>query len=249
MQTEPFTVLYQDDYLVAINKPANMLVHRSKLDRHETTFVLQELRNQIGQHLYAAHRLDKPTSGVLLFALNPEIAADLGQQFEQREIEKRYWLVVRGHTADKGVIDHPLVPKDDFLSRKKRLGQATQKKPPQQAITEYKTLDRVDIPVEVDRYPSSRYSLVEASPKTGRKHQLRRHFKHLSHPIIGDPKYGKSRHNRYFADELGCGRLLLHSTYLKFTHPVTRQSVEVSHLPSGSFIEVLLRLDMGGAYF
>lgn len=240
--TPSFPILYQDEHLIAINKPADILVHRSKLDNHETRFVLQELRNQINQHVYPIHRLDKPTSGILLFALNPEIAAALSLQFEERAVEKRYWLLVRGYTEDSGSIDHPLVPKDDFKSRNKRLGKEVKVKPAKEAITEYKTLWKVEIPFPVDKYPCSRYSLVEAAPKTGRKHQLRRHFKHISHPIIGDPKYGKSTHNRYFSDRLDCNRLLLHSQYLSFIHPVSNEKIEIEQKPTGRFLSVLNQL-------
>ncbi len=175
------------------------------------------LRDQIGQYVYPVHRLDKPTSGVLLFALSAEIARRLTQTFTDKQVEKRYLAVVRGYTEVSGVIDHPLQERPDKLSDR----QARTDKPPQPAVTDYRRLATLELPVRVDRYPSSRYSLIEASPRSGRKHQIRRHFKHLSHPIIGDTSYGKSKHNRLFVERFGCHRLLLHATHLVLPHPLS----------------------------
>jgi tRNA pseudouridine65 synthase len=212
-------IVYQDDYLVAINKPAGLLVHRSNIDRHETRFALQLLRDQLGQHVYPLHRLDKPTSGVLLFALSTDIARDVSSQFSNNLIDKTYLAVLRGWCPSAGKIDHPLKQQLDKMTDRK----ARRDKPPQSAFTDFKQLATVELPFEVDRYPQSRYSLVEAYPKTGRKHQLRRHFKHISHPIIGDPKHGKSSHNRFFQQQFDCHRLLLSCTQLSFKHPVSQE--------------------------
>lgn len=239
-----FPILYQDEHLVVIDKPAGMLVHRSNIDRQENLFVLQELRNQLERRVYSVHRLDKPTSGILIFGLDSDSAALLSEQFAQREVLKRYWMLCRGYVPEAGEIDHALVPHDDFKSRNKRQGKEVTAKPAQEAVTRYKTLATVEIPVLIDKYPASRYSLVAAEPKTGRKHQLRRHFKHISHPIIGDPRYGKGTHNRYFAEHMGCARLLLHAQYLGFKHPVSRQLVEIECMPKGIFSEVLQKLGL-----
>lgn len=206
-------ILYQDQRLVAIHKPAGLLVHRSELDRHETRFAVQMLREQIGQWVWPAHRLDRGTSGVLLFALDPATAGMVGRQFEAQEVEKTYLAVVRGHPPEAGDIHHPLVrPKDD-REIKRDPG------PPQPAHTRYRRLATVELPYPVDRYPTSRYALVELHPETGRRHQLRRHLKHISHPIIGDATYGKGRHNRLFAELFGTPRLLLACTGLALNHP------------------------------
>lgn len=189
------------------------------IDRHETRFALQEVRNQIGQRVYPLHRLDKPTSGVLLFALSPEIAKRMGQQFESNSVKKNYLAVVRGYAPESGVIDHALKEElDKMTDRKARLD-----KPAQDALTEFTRLATVEIPVAIDRYPQSRYSLVEAQPKTGRKHQIRRHMKHIAHPIIGDAKHGKGNHNRYFATHFGADRLLLACIEMEVIHPVSGQ--------------------------
>ena len=244
MSDSNFPILYKDEHLVAIDKPADMLVHRSNIDRQERRFVLQELRNQLDLRVYPIHRLDKPTSGILMFGLDTDSAALLSEQFAQREVLKRYWMLCRGYTPDADEIDYALVPRDEFKSRNKKLGKEVVVKPAQEAVTTFKTLARVEIPILIDKYPASRYSLVEAQPKTGRKHQLRRHFKHISHPIIGDPRYGKSTHNRYFSENLGCDRLLLHAQYISFRHPISKQSVEIQCMPNGIFNDVLGQLNL-----
>ncbi|MEL6115477.1 tRNA pseudouridine(65) synthase TruC [Photobacterium sp. SP02] len=211
-------ILYQDDYLVAVNKPAGMLVHRSWLDRHETRFVMQTLRDQLGgQHVFPLHRLDKPTSGVLLFALSSEMAAEMMPKFAGREVKKTYHAVVRGWVKEAAVLDYPLKEELDKMSDKRAL----QDKAPQEAVTAYRPLARVETPIPVGRYATSRYTLVEMKPETGRKHQLRRHMHHLSHHIIGDVNHGDGRHNRMFREHYDCHRLMLHASALQFIHPVT----------------------------
>lgn len=167
--SEALPVLYRDDWLIAVHKPAGLLVHRSALDRHETRFALQMLRDQIGRPVYPAHRLDKGTSGVLLFALDREVGRALAARFEGGEVEKRYLAVVRGHPPEAGVVDHALAPLADDHA-----GLASGR--PRTAVTRYRRLARVELPHRVDRYPTSRYALVELLPSTGRRHQLRRHM-------------------------------------------------------------------------
>ncbi len=208
-------IIFQDAYFVAINKPAGLLVHRSDLDRYESRFALQMLRDQIGQRVYPLHRLDKPTSGVLLFALTPEAARELSPAFNDGRICKTYLTVVRGYTDTWGCIDYPLKEKLDRMTD----GRAFPYKAPRSAITEFRRLATIELPLAIDRYPTARYSLLEAQPKTGRKHQIRRHMKHISHPIIGDSTHGKGDHNRLFKTRFGCDRLLLAATALTFLHP------------------------------
>ena len=223
-ESEILEILYQDEYLVAVNKPSGLLVHRSMIDRHETRFAMQIVRDQIGQHVFPVHRLDKPTSGVLVFALSSEVARLMGEKFQQAGgVEKSYLAVVRGIPPEAGVVDHALKEKHDKMTDRK----ARKDKPPQEAVSEYRRLATVEIPVQIDRYPASRYSLVEVQPKTGRKHQVRRHMKHIAHPIIGDAKHGKGNHNRYFAEHFGADRLLLACTEMGFRHPVTGNKVVI----------------------
>ncbi|WP_034457507.1 tRNA pseudouridine(65) synthase TruC [Buttiauxella noackiae] len=210
-------IIYQDEWLVAVNKPSGWLVHRSWLDRYETVFVMQTVRDQIGKHVFTVHRLDRPTSGVLLMALSSEVAHLLSQQFENHQIQKRYHAVTRGWLEDDAVLDYPLVEELDKIADKK----ATQDKEAQPAVTHYRGLATVEMPVPVGRYPTARYSLVELEPKTGRKHQLRRHMSHLRHPMIGDSKHGDLRQNRAAAEHFGCQRLMLHASQLSLNHPVT----------------------------
>ncbi len=232
------SVIYQDNYLVAINKPSGLLVHRSNIDRHETRFALQLLRDQLGQHVYPVHRLDKPTSGVLLFALSSEIARVLSEQFASNNVKKAYLAVVRGYCPEQGTIDHALTEQFDKMTDKR----SRRDKPAQQAVTHFKRLATVELPFYVDRYPQSRYSLVEAQPETGRKHQIRRHFKHIAHPIIGDAKHGKGLHNRFFQSQFGCYRLLLACTSMTLTHPVSHEVLPLKAELDQSFTDTLEQL-------
>ncbi len=219
-------IIYQDNDLVAIHKPSGLLVHRSHIDPHDNKNAMHLLRDQLGQWVYPVHRLDKPTSGVLLFALSAEIARSMCEQFEAGEVNKIYQAVVRGYLFESCVIDHPLKSIADFKQHKKTLSQVEAK----ESITEFRCLAKMELPVCIDKYPTSRYSLVELNPKTGRKHQLRRHMKHISHPIIGDPKYGKSKHNNFFVQMFACRRLLLAATDLEFVHPVNLTNIAI-HCP------------------
>ncbi|MDX3774496.1 tRNA pseudouridine(65) synthase TruC [Chromatiaceae bacterium AAb-1] len=218
------TILYQDDWLVAVDKPAGMLVHRSFLDKHETRFVMQTLRDQLGQHVYPVHRLDRPTSGVLLFALSADVARMLSEQNAAQKWRKGYLAVVRGYIEQSGELDYPLVEELDRIADK----YARQDKAAQQAITRYQPLQQTELPFAVGRYPTSRYSLVALQPLTGRKHQLRRHLAHLRHPIVGDTSHGDGKHNRFFQQHFQCRRLLLVAWQLSFYHPVTGADITIN---------------------
>jgi tRNA pseudouridine65 synthase len=231
-------ILYRDDHLVAVNKPSGLLVHRSMIDRHETEFAMQIVRDQIGRHVYPVHRLDKPTSGVLLFALNSDIARKMTEIFTARETVKEYLAVVRGFTQEHGLIDYPLKEMLDKMTDKK----ARQDKEAQEAVTEYFRLGTVELPYPVSRYPVARYSLVRCVPKTGRKHQLRRHMKHIMHPIVGDTKHGRGEHNQLFRAKFDCHRLLLHAFRFSFTHPVSGTPVVIEAGLDAVFANVVAQL-------
>ncbi len=235
MLQETLPLLYRDEFLVAVNKPSGLLVHRSPIDRHETRFALQLVRDQVGQRVYPVHRLDKPTSGVLLFALSPEIAREVSAQLADHRVEKRYLAVVRGHCPEQGVIDHPIQDKPDKIADRSR----SRERLAQPAVTRYQRLDTVEIPHAVDRYPQSRYSLVALAPVHGRKHQLRRHMKHLGYPMIGDAKYGKGVHNRFFQEHYNCHRLLLACTAMTLHHPVDGGSLQLQAGLDPSFQHIL----------
>jgi len=231
MQTVHLEILYQDEYLVAINKPSGLLVHKSPIDRHETQFALQLVRDQIGQYVYPIHRLDKPTSGVLLFALTSEMAQTMSLLFRSHDVEKEYIAIVRGYTEEEELIDYPLKQMLDTKEQKK-LGIT---KEAQESQTYYECLATVELPYAVSRYPVARYSLVKLLPKTGRKHQLRRHMKHIFHPIVGDTKHGRGEHNILFREKFECHRLLLHSNRVSFVQPVTKQLVQIEALVDDTF--------------
>lgn len=215
--TAPLSIIYQDQYIVAVDKPSGMLVHRSFLDKHETVFVMQTLRDQLGQHVFPVHRLDRPTSGVLLFALSSEVAHLLCKQQEQQLWRKYYLAVVRGFVAGGAELDYPLKEQlDDIADKFSR-----DDKPAQQAITRYQPLAQVELPIPVSKYPAARYSLVALQPLTGRKHQLRRHLAHLRHPIVGDTSHGDGKHNALFKNHFNCSRLLLLAKQLQLPHPLT----------------------------
>ena len=215
MTTVP--VLYQDEFLVAVHKPPGMLIHRTRLATEVRECLLQTVRDQLGRHLYPIHRLDRPTSGVVLFGLSSEVARDVSAQFVERTVDKRYLAIVRGHIQESGVIDSPMKEKLDRIADAK----ARQDKEPQSAETHWKRLHYATLEVPVGRYPTARYSVVEVHPRTGRKHQIRRHLRRLPHPILGDREYGDRDHNQYFREQLGIGELLLSAVSLAFDHPAT----------------------------
>jgi tRNA pseudouridine65 synthase len=214
-------ILYKDEYLVAINKPTGLLVHKSMIDRHEIYFAMKILRDQIGQWVYPVHRLDKPTSGVLLFALDSHTAKLMSEQFRAHTTEKTYLAICRGYVEEFGVIEHALREKLDKISDK----DASKYKEAQEATTAFKCLAKVELEASVGRYDTVRYSLVELKPKTGRKHQLRRHMKHINHHLLGDTKYGRGEHNKFVREQYAMHRLLLHAVSLEFLHPYTQEKV------------------------
>ena len=203
MNEAPLAILHLDADLVAIAKPAGLLVHPSGLDAHEHRTALHLLRDQLGQHLWPLHRLDKGTSGVLLFARNLEAARAWGAAFEQGRVRKHYLALVRGWPDEAGVIDQDLARDPEQRST----GQ-----PRLPAVTRYRRLRCFEWPFSVDaRHATSRYALMEVQPLTGRRHQIRRHFKHIAHPLVGDTTHGKGAHNRAVAEWLGVQRLWLHA--------------------------------------
>jgi tRNA pseudouridine65 synthase len=256
-----FPILYRDDHMVAVHKPAGLLVHRTSIDAHERRAAVQLLRRQLGRRVYPVHRLDKGTSGVLLFALSREVGQALNALFAHRQVEKTYLAVVRGYPPECGEIDYPLTHLGDDIDRRRdtavasglldvpirpdpsgsgpAAGTPAAGSNAREALTRFRRLATVELPHRVDRYPTSRYALVQLEPLTGRRHQLRRHLKHLSHPIIGDATYGKSRHNRLFHDVLGCRRLLLACVELQLVHPVTGEWLVCSAALASDFATLL----------
>ena len=242
MTDNPLLRIHRDSHLLAVHKPAGLLVHRSPIDRHETEFALQYARElNDGEHVYPIHRLDRPTSGLLLFARDPDTASALGRALMAGEIQKTYLAMVRGWTPESGLIDEPL--RDKAIDRRD-----TREQVMREARTRYRRLATTEIPVTIEGYASSRYSLVELQPETGRQHQLRRHLQHISHPIIGDTHYGRTRHNHYFAERFGGGRLMLAATALSFRHPATGETMTLTASPEESFKKVLSIFEIGRAH-
>jgi tRNA pseudouridine65 synthase len=239
------TILYQDQYLVAVDKPAGLFVHRSFMDKDEVYFALQLVRDQIGKYVYPVHRLDRPTSGVLLFALTKEVAQKLNEAFANKssshganaqnsdtdfsktDLSKSYYALVRGHlpiTKHTELIDYPLKEKLDKLGDKN----VSRDKAPQSAQSYYQVIKQASLPIALGKFDSVRYSLVKLSPITGRRHQLRRHLAHLRHPIIGDINYGDNKQNPFFIQHFGFKRLMLIAKSLSFTHPITNNKVIIT---------------------
>lgn len=196
----PLPLLWRDDRLIAVAKPAGLAVHRGW--SRERVVAMTLARDQVGRHVFPVHRLDRATSGVLLFALDPEAARALQEQFQAGTVRKRYLALVRGIAPDEAVIDHPIPNEEDG--------------PRVPAVTEIRRLGTFE-----------RYSLVEAFPRTGRLHQIRRHLKHLSHPLIGDVRYGKGEHNRLFRERFGLHRLALHALEIGFAHPESARALSI----------------------
>lgn len=219
--SDSLRVIYQDDTLIAIDKPAGLLVHRTNLDRHETRFAVQLLRNQLGRHVFPVHRLDKGTSGILLFTFDGNTAAELATQFEEKTTRKTYLALVRGYCGSQQIISHPLKREpENYDDHREAVIQ--------DAETWAQRIGECEMSWPSDQHPSSRYSLIALEPRTGRRHQLRRHMKHTSHPIIGDATHGKGRDNRQFAAQTGISRLMLANIGLHVFHPKTGQPLTLA---------------------
>ena len=216
-------ILFEDDDVVAIHKPAGLLVHRSYLARRERFFAMQLTRDKVGCHVFPVHRLDRPTSGILLFAKSSEMANALCEQFASHSIDKEYLAIVRGNMHDAATLDYALKEELDDLADK----DVDPNKAAQDAVTSYKPILNSEIPYASGRYATSRYALVHLSPHTGRKHQLRRHMAHLRHPILGDTTHGDGKQNKFFREHFGINRLWLIAKKLSYNHPRTGKRVAV----------------------
>ena len=221
----PFSILYEDDHYIAINKPAGIMVHRTSITE-DKEFILQLLRDQIQLKLNPIHRLDRGTTGVLIFAKGGEAASLLGKQFQKQVVGKQYLAIIRGFIDEPTwTVDYPLA-KEIWLDKK-------------EAITHFERLGQVELPVAIGRYKTARYTLVKAMPETGRRHQIRRHLSHLRHPIIGDKRHGDVKHNRYWKEQFGIGQMLLHAQSLQLTHPYEEKRITIEAPLDSKFQEAL----------
>jgi len=231
-------ILFEDEHIVAIHKPAGLLVHRSYLARRERFFAMQLTRDLVGCHVFPVHRLDRPTSGVLLFAKSSEVARLLCEQFADHSIKKQYLAIVRGNMHESGTLDYALKQEFDDVGDK----HVDPNKAAQEAVTDYQALLNAEIPFSSGRYPSSRYALVRLSPHTGRKHQLRRHMAHLRHPIVGDTTHGDGKQNKFFREHFHVNRLWLIAKSLQFVHPVTQQTMHIETELESEWVDVFRKL-------
>jgi tRNA pseudouridine65 synthase len=215
-------IIYQDEHLLVVYKPSGLLVHRSPIDKTETQFLMQLVRDQIAQRVYTVHRLDKPTSGLLLLALSSEVAKRLSLQLERQQVSKTYIALIRGWLTQAQRLDYPLIEQLDKMTDNMR-----KDNPAKAAVTNITPLAHFELPYPIARYQTGRFSLVELMPETGRKHQLRRHMKHLLHPIIGDTTHGDAKQNRYMQTHVGIERLALCATALALAHPVSGEPLNV----------------------
>lgn len=213
------TIIYEDAHCLIINKPPNVLVHHSHYARNIEEDSLIELLKLNEIVAYPVHRLDRKTSGLILFSKSKENVSLFQTLFEKCEIEKRYLALVRGHIDECGIINSPV--KNDRGNYK-------------EAETHYSCIKHIELQIPVEPYDTARYSIVEFIPKTGRMHQLRIHANKISHPIIGDPKYGNRHHNHMFIDEFGIDNLFLHAASLQFIHPFTKEKLSFN-VPAPNF--------------
>lgn len=216
-------ILYQDEHLIAINKPHGLLVHRSKIAKDVDEFAIQKLRDQINQIVFPVHRLDRKTSGVLLFALSKDVNSTMQQRFMNQEVSKTYKAIVRGYTNDQVKIDYQLKREDGKI---------------QDAVTNFVTLKKTEIELPSNGFPTSRYSLIELSPETGRFHQIRKHMAHLRHPIIGDRPHGCNKQNKLFLEKYNLSSMMLHASKLIFVHPITNEEVVITADASKEFVRM-----------
>ena len=214
-------IIYEDDNLIAINKPHGLLVHRSRIAADALQFALQLLRDKVGYKVHPIHRIDRKTSGVLLFSKNKEALYDVHKLFQEQKITKEYLAIVRGYTPDFGTIDYPLE------NGKGKKG----------AITNYETIEQFEIDLPDGRFQTSRYSLVKAMPLQGRYHQIRKHFAHISHPILGDRPHGCNKQNRLWKVNFSMLTMMLHANAVSFTYH--NQRIEIKAPMSEQFKSVL----------
>ena len=221
-------ILFQDDHLIAVNKPAGLLVHRSSIAKDATEFALQKTRDFVGKEVHPIHRLDRKTSGVLLFTFDKNTLHSMQNLFNEGKVRKEYHAIVRGFTDDSGKIDYALV-NDKGLT--------------QSARTIYTTHKKWEITKSFGRYKTSRYAYVHVFPETGRMHQIRKHFAHIFHPIIGDRPHGCNKQNRFFKKEFNLMEMLLHAKSYSFEHPVTSDKIIIQAPIRNEFMRIVSLLD------
>ena len=222
-------IIYKDEFIVAINKPHGLLVHRSRIANDAVEFAIQLLRDQLEMKVFPVHRLDRKTSGVLLFAFSQEVNSILQQQFMNHLCGKVYESIVRGHTALSGTIDYALT---------------NDKGKEQAAVTHFETLNQSELDFPSFNYETSRYSFLKLRPETGRFHQLRKHLAHIRNPIIGDRPHGCNKQNKLFLERFQMNNMMLHASELTFSHPITLEQIVLTANRSSEFDRMLAELSL-----
>jgi tRNA pseudouridine65 synthase len=234
-------ILFEDEHYVIINKPHNLLVHRTSISEEKEEFALQILRDQLNCWVSPCHRIDRKTSGILVFAKSKEADAAMGKLFQgvvrqggmppglspnlqNSAINKKYIALVRGFLPESGTCDRPLENEKGKI---------------QEAVTHFNCLQQVELPIAVSRYPTSRYSLAEITPETGRMHQIRRHFAQMRHYLIGDKTHGECKHNKMFEEHFGLNTMLLHASEIEFIHPFSNEKIHIKAELSSEFNRIL----------
>lgn len=236
---EPLCILYEDDWLLAIDKPAGLLMHPSWIDRSATDTLAGRAKHYMkSAPVHTVHRLDRPTSGIVLIGKTVEVARHLSGQFASRSVKKTYWALARGFTADDFDCDKALLEEPDAVSDRK----AQQNKAAQPAHTAFRRLAIAEVGASVSRYPKARVSLLECRPQTGRKHQIRRHLKTLRHPILGDTRYGDRHHNHWALQHLVLNSLALRAMELSLSHPETGERLRIRAGLNGDWADLLRQL-------
>lgn len=225
---ESIPILFRDKNLIAVNKPAGLAIHKSKLVRNTNNFLVDVLHRQLGQKVYPVHRLDRKTSGVMLLALTGDTHKEISKDFADRLVHKTYIAVVRGHIKEDITIDYDLSNNSGHLS---------------QAITRVKVLAHSEIPLADSRFPTSRYTLINAIPLTGRMHQIRKHLAHIFHPIIGDRPHGCNKQNKLVLENFGIQRMLLHAYRLE----IPGRQFDFRVMPPEEFVSGMKSLGFSGS--
>lgn len=224
-------LIYEDEYLVAVNKPPDLLVHATRLFPGERYACLQMLRDQLGHRVFTVHRLDRKTSGVLLFCKESGFQAEVDGLFREKRVTKTYAAVVRGWIEEPFTSERPLRKPDTEVI--------------QDAVSHFTPMEKAELPEAVGRYDTARLCLVGVKPETGRTHQIRRHLKHAAHPILGDTVHGDGRYNTFARGSLACGRMCLHAVSLSFVHPFLGEPVEIKAPMEAQMASMCRRLGWG----
>jgi tRNA pseudouridine65 synthase len=220
-------IIYEDDFIIALNKAHGDLMHSSPIARDAPYNLKDDLSAYKGFPCFPLHRLDRKTSGICLFSKNKQHNFEFQTLFDSKQIRKTYYSIVRGFTPEMSTIDYPLINDAGKI---------------QKAITQFRTLETGEIHYYYNGFPTIRYSLVHIIPDTGRFHQIRKHFAHIYHPIIGDRPHGCNKQNKLWKEVFGQTEMMLHAYSIHFIHPFTQQNINLTANFSAAFKKAHLRI-------